>query len=126
MEQSKQQHLHSETQELSKVIEQNERDDISHLRQTSHPKAEQAWSKEQLAKDPLAEVLAESLVEEMTSGQQSDVERQEKMVIEELGGPFIETLEEQEFDFSDDPEGEEEETFTNAEQQKRVESLGRQ
>ncbi|MEO8905402.1 MAG: hypothetical protein ABI488_23050 [Polyangiaceae bacterium] len=47
--------------------------------------------------DPLAEELGESFVQSVTSGEDAETERLERVVEEESGGPFVTTTAGQEF-----------------------------
>ena len=53
-------------------------------------------------KEPLAEELGEAFLESATSGEESEVERRERVLPEEEGGPFVRTRASQEFAYDFD------------------------
>ena len=52
--------------------------------------------------EPLAEELGEAFLESATSGEESEPERHERVLIEEEGGPFVRTRASQEFAYDFD------------------------
>ena len=52
--------------------------------------------------EPLAEELGEAFLESATSGEESEPERRERVLIEEEGGPFVRTRASQEFAYDFD------------------------
>jgi hypothetical protein len=52
--------------------------------------------------DPLAKELGEAFLESATSGEESEPERHERVLIEEDGGPFVRTRASQEFAYDFD------------------------
>lgn len=52
--------------------------------------------------EPLAEELGEAFLESATSGEESEPERRERVLPEELGGPFVRTRASQEFAYDVD------------------------
>jgi hypothetical protein len=52
--------------------------------------------------DPLAEELGEAFLESATSGEESEAERRERILPEEVGGPFVRTRASQEFAYDFD------------------------
>lgn len=52
--------------------------------------------------DPLAEELGEAFLESATSGEESEPERHERILVEEEGGPFVRTRASQEFAYDFD------------------------
>lgn len=53
-------------------------------------------------REPLAEELGEAFLESATSGEESEPERHERVLIEEEGGPFVRTRASQEFAYDFD------------------------
>lgn len=53
-------------------------------------------------REPLAEELGEAFLESATSGEESEPERRERVLIEEEGGPFVRTRASQEFAYDFD------------------------
>lgn len=52
--------------------------------------------------EPLAEELGEAFLESATSGESREPERHERVLIEEVGGPFVRTRASQEFAYDFD------------------------
>ena len=52
--------------------------------------------------DPLAEELGEAFLESATSGEESEPERRERILTEEIGGPFVSTRASVEFGYDFD------------------------
>jgi hypothetical protein len=52
--------------------------------------------------DPLAEELGEAFLESATSGEESEAERRDRILPEEVGGPFVSTRASQEFAYDFD------------------------
>jgi hypothetical protein len=52
--------------------------------------------------EPLAESLGEAFLESATSGEESESERHERILPEEVGGPFVRTRASQEFAYDFD------------------------
>jgi hypothetical protein len=53
-------------------------------------------------REPLAEELGEAFLQSATSGEESEPERRERVLTEELGGPFVRTRASQEFAYDVD------------------------
>ena len=53
-------------------------------------------------RDPLAEELGEAFLESATSGEESEAERRDRVLVEEEGGPFVRTRASQEFAYDFD------------------------
>ncbi len=52
--------------------------------------------------DPLAEELGEAFLESATSGEESEPERRDQVLVEEVGGPFVRTRASREFAYDFD------------------------
>jgi hypothetical protein len=61
------------------------------------PEATQAFLKRASSNEPLAEELGEAFVQAITSGEESEGDRHERVTLEENGGPFIETTGNEEY-----------------------------
>lgn len=74
------------------------------VRSSSRPRDqdEQAFLTGFRAREPLAEELGEAFLESATSGEESEPERRERVLIEEEGGPFVSTRARQEFAYDFD------------------------
>jgi hypothetical protein len=68
---------------------------LEKARETSNdddrPEAMQAFLKRASSNEALAEELGEAFVEAVTSGEESEGDRHERVTLEENGGPFVET-----------------------------------
>jgi len=74
------------------------------LRSASRPRDEdeQAFLTGFSSRDPLAAELGEAFLESATSGEESEPERRERVLTEEVGGPFVRTRASQEFAYGVD------------------------
>jgi hypothetical protein len=70
----------------------------THKRHVHHEDDDRAFLVGPWRHEPLAEELGREFVEAVTSGQNDGVELRDQTVLEELGGPFVETTGGEEFD----------------------------
>jgi hypothetical protein len=61
------------------------------------PDAGHAFLKRASSNEALAEELGEAFIEAATSGEESELQRRERVTLEENGGPFVETSGNEEF-----------------------------
>lgn len=81
------------------------------LRSSASPRADgEAFLTGFRTADPLAEELGEAFLQSATSGEESEPERRERVLVEEEGGPFVRTRASQEFAYDFDESNIEEAT----------------